>query len=333
MRIKTMRTQQRHSVTSLCLLRRCGRSLVRNASLIQILINPLHHFYRQAVNIYNAWEFWIMRKFEEKIQELLEKLLLMGRLAESMIQLALRVLIERDESLCAEIESKEKEVNELQIEIDDGAVKLTALQQPAGTDVRFLFMASRIATELERIGDQAINIIEKASPVLASPSLKQVFLVHGEPRAARALWGCRPGRPETGQLQKFSVLDQHVGLPGQRIVAVQAVAPQGCHRRHGRGLCQLLSGRKPVRKEDIQRLGGLLHARFAGQCPAGRHHGPCGRGRNRRGPAAARARKRISACGRVRAPRARRRGRESAASTCPRSQGGKASQASLSGRT
>ena len=113
-----------------------------------------------------------MRSFEEKIQELLKKLLLMGRLAESMIQIALRVLIERDESLGAEVESKEIEVNELQIEIDDSAVKLTALQQPMGTDVRFLFMASRIATELERIGDQAINIIQKASPILRSPSLR-----------------------------------------------------------------------------------------------------------------------------------------------------------------
>ena len=113
-----------------------------------------------------------MRNFEEKIQELLQRLLLMGRLAESMIQTALRVLIERNEGLSAEVIEKEKEVNDLQIEIDDSAVKLTALQQPVGADVRFLFMASRIATELERIGDQAINIIQKAPTVLKSPSLK-----------------------------------------------------------------------------------------------------------------------------------------------------------------
>jgi phosphate transport system protein len=113
-----------------------------------------------------------MRHLDEKIQELLEKLLLMGRLAESMTQTALRVLIERDESLGAEINRKEREVNNLQIEIDDNAVKLTALQQPVGTDVRFLFMASRIATELERIGDQAINIIENAHHVLKAPPLK-----------------------------------------------------------------------------------------------------------------------------------------------------------------
>ncbi len=113
-----------------------------------------------------------MRHLDEKIQELLERLLLMGRLAESMIQTALRVLIERDESIGAEIQRKENEVNNLQIEIDDTAVKLTALQQPVGTDVRFLFMASRIATELERIADQAVNIMQNAHHVLQASPLK-----------------------------------------------------------------------------------------------------------------------------------------------------------------
>ena len=114
----------------------------------------------------------MQRHFDEQIQELMEKLVLMGRLAESMIQLSLRVMIERNESLAEDVLRKEKEVNELQIEIDDRAVKLTALQQPVGSDVRFLFMASRIATELERIGDQAINICENAHHVLKAPPLK-----------------------------------------------------------------------------------------------------------------------------------------------------------------
>jgi phosphate transport system protein len=113
-----------------------------------------------------------MRHMDEQLQELLERILLMGRLAESMIALALRALIERNDLLGAEIYQKEKEVNELQIEIDDSAVKLTALQQPVGGDVRFLFMASRIATELERIGDQTVNIIQNAHHVLKAPALK-----------------------------------------------------------------------------------------------------------------------------------------------------------------
>ncbi len=114
----------------------------------------------------------MQRHFDEQIQDLLEKLVLMGRAAESMIQLALRVLIERNESLSEDVFRKEKEVNNLQIEIDDRAVKLTALQQPVGRDVRFLFMASRIATELERIGDQAVNICQNAHHLLKAAPLK-----------------------------------------------------------------------------------------------------------------------------------------------------------------
>ena len=113
-----------------------------------------------------------MSHLEEKLQALLERLLLMGRHAESMMQLALRVLIERNESLGPEVYRREKEVNDLQIEIDDTAVKLTALQQPVGNDVRFLFMASRIATELERIGDQAVNVVGNAHHVLKAPPMK-----------------------------------------------------------------------------------------------------------------------------------------------------------------
>jgi phosphate transport system protein len=112
------------------------------------------------------------RHFDEKIQELLEELVRMGRLAESMIQTAMRVLIERNESLTEEVYRKEREVNQLQIEIDDRAVKLTAMQQPVAADVRFLFVASRMATELERIGDQAVNICQNAYYALKATPLR-----------------------------------------------------------------------------------------------------------------------------------------------------------------
>lgn len=114
----------------------------------------------------------MQRHFDEQIEELLSKLVRMGRVAESMIQTALRILIERDETLFAQVTRREDEVNDLQLEIDDRAVKLTALQQPVGSDVRFLFMASRIASELERIGDQAVNICDNAHQVLTAPPLK-----------------------------------------------------------------------------------------------------------------------------------------------------------------
>jgi phosphate transport system protein len=116
----------------------------------------------------------MQRHFDEQMDDLLQRLLLMGRLAESMIQVAMRALIERDESLAAEIRTREQEVNDLQIEIDDRAIKLTALQQPVASDVRFLFTATRIATELERIADQAINISENVHHVLKAPPLKPI---------------------------------------------------------------------------------------------------------------------------------------------------------------
>ena len=113
-----------------------------------------------------------MRYFDEQLQELLHKIVLMGSLAESMIEGAIRFLVERNEAAVQEVFNKEDEVDRLQMEVDDMAVRLTALQQPVAADVRFLFMASRIATELERIADQAINISQSAEHVLSQPPLK-----------------------------------------------------------------------------------------------------------------------------------------------------------------
>ena len=117
----------------------------------------------------------MQRHFDDLIQELLQKLVVMGRLAESMIGLAMKGLVERNETYYAEVKKKEAEVNQLQMEIDDRAVKLTALQQPVAADVRFLFMASRIGSELERIADQAINICQNTHFVLQAPPLKPLI--------------------------------------------------------------------------------------------------------------------------------------------------------------
>ena len=112
------------------------------------------------------------RHFDEQILEIRQKLVRMGGLAESMIASALRMLIERDDRHFRDVSEREEQVNALQIEIDDMAVRVTALQQPVGSDVRFLFMAARITSELERIADQAINICQSAEHLLKAPPLK-----------------------------------------------------------------------------------------------------------------------------------------------------------------
>lgn len=111
-----------------------------------------------------------MDHFRTQLDDLLEKLLEMGTLAEEMVQLATQVIVEQNTSLVAKVFASEQRVNALQVEVDDRAVELTALQQPMATDVRFLFMASRIGGELERIADQAVNICQNAKYVLAGPA-------------------------------------------------------------------------------------------------------------------------------------------------------------------
>jgi phosphate transport system protein len=92
-----------------------------------------------------------------------------------MIQAAVAGLVSRNEASLEDVFTKEQQVNELQVEVDDRAVKLTVLQQPVAQDARFLFMASRIGGELERIADQAINICQNARFVLQGPPLRPLI--------------------------------------------------------------------------------------------------------------------------------------------------------------
>src|SRR5688572_16926851 len=116
-----------------------------------------------------------MRHFHEQLNELYQKVVAMGMTAESMIQTAVASLIERNEAMAKEVFAKEEQVNALQVDIDDRAVKLTAMHQPVAQDARFLFMASRIGGELERVADQAINICQNAHFVLEAPPLKPIL--------------------------------------------------------------------------------------------------------------------------------------------------------------
>ena len=116
----------------------------------------------------------MIRHFDDQLRDIVKKIVLMGSLSESMVETAMRVLVERDESLGEEIYRKEDEVNRLQVEIDEACLRATALHQPVAKDVRFLFMASKIVTDIERIADQAKNICQNAHFVLAQPPLKPI---------------------------------------------------------------------------------------------------------------------------------------------------------------
>jgi phosphate transport system protein len=114
----------------------------------------------------------VHRHFDEELQSLKEKLLSMASLAESMIYKAIKSLIERDSSFIEQVNTDEKKVNLLEIEIDDLCLKLLALKQPMAADLRFITSAMKIDNELERIGDMAVNITQSAAVLIRQPQLK-----------------------------------------------------------------------------------------------------------------------------------------------------------------
>jgi phosphate transport system protein len=117
----------------------------------------------------------MIRHFEEELNELKEKLLYMGSLVETMIHYAIKSLVERNEGLIEEVSKHEDEVNKIQIEIDDKCLKLLALQQPTAIDLRFITSAMKINSDLERMGDQAINITQAVVNLLKEPPLKPLI--------------------------------------------------------------------------------------------------------------------------------------------------------------
>jgi phosphate transport system protein len=113
--------------------------------------------------------------FEADLQVLKQRLLTMGALVEERAHRAVRSLIDRRLDEAERIIASDQEVNDLQIEIDDRCVKLLALQQPAASDLRLIMAALKINDDLERIGDQAVNIAENVIKVLPQPPLKPLI--------------------------------------------------------------------------------------------------------------------------------------------------------------
>jgi len=112
------------------------------------------------------------KKYEEDLKKLREDILYMGGLVENQIQKAVSSLVERDSALAEMIIQRDQEVNRLDVEIDDLCIRLLALHQPAARDLRFITTALKVTTDLERIGDMAVNICERALELNTEPQLK-----------------------------------------------------------------------------------------------------------------------------------------------------------------
>jgi phosphate transport system protein len=102
------------------------------------------------------------RAYEQELQELREMLLAMGGKVERAIAASVRAVTERDPGLAARVKDEDAEVNRLEVDVDNACRRLLALRQPAASDLRFITTALKIVTDLERMGDLAVNVADRA---------------------------------------------------------------------------------------------------------------------------------------------------------------------------
>ncbi len=117
----------------------------------------------------------VTRHFQEELGLLQQRLLSMGGLAEDRMGDSVRAIIQRDPALVERILVGDEPINSLHIEIDDRCFKLLALHQPMAADLRAIVAAVKINTDLERVGDLAVNIAEAGKRYLQHPAVKPLI--------------------------------------------------------------------------------------------------------------------------------------------------------------
>jgi phosphate transport system protein len=114
------------------------------------------------------------KTYDLQLGDLRNKLLSLGGMVETEIANGMRALEERDSKLAEQVIAQDNQVNRLEVEIDEACRRLLVLRQPAASDLRFITTALKIVVDLERIGDLAVNVAERAIDLNQSPPLKPV---------------------------------------------------------------------------------------------------------------------------------------------------------------
>jgi phosphate transport system protein len=112
------------------------------------------------------------RVFDEELKALKGRILALGGLVEEQVQRSIKALVERDPDLARTTIEEDHRVNRMEVEVDEECVRLIALRQPAAGDLRFITTAMKIVTDLERMGDLAVDTCERAIELNEEPPLK-----------------------------------------------------------------------------------------------------------------------------------------------------------------
>jgi phosphate transport system protein len=129
----------------------------------------------------------IAKGYDEELHRLSSTITEMGGLAESQLGAAIEAVIERDSELAAQVVEGDAKVDQLQRDLDNLVLRLLALRQPVARDLREIFAATKIASDLERICDYAANVAKRSIALNQAPPVRPVFALPRMARLAQAL--------------------------------------------------------------------------------------------------------------------------------------------------
>jgi len=115
------------------------------------------------------------KQFELQLRTVKDKLLLMSHHAEKMIADSIRALVERRPSVAEGVIRDDDALDQLELEVDNLCYQILALEQPVARDLRFITTALKIVRDIERVGDIAVNIAERAAELLQEPEMKRLI--------------------------------------------------------------------------------------------------------------------------------------------------------------
>jgi phosphate transport system protein len=127
------------------------------------------------------------RQYEEQLRALRRELLEMGRTVEKRIGDAVRALVERDSDLAREVIDGDRTIDQMEMRIDDHCVQILARRQPVASDLRTVTIGLKLVTDLERIGDLAVHIAERAVELNEEPPLKPYVDLPNMAETARSM--------------------------------------------------------------------------------------------------------------------------------------------------
>ena len=116
-----------------------------------------------------------MRHFEQELEKLKSKLLEMSALVESAVYRSVQGVVEKNDDLAQQVIRNESRINQLEIEIDDMAIGLLALQAPLAADLRLITAAIKINNDLERMGDLSVSIAQSALALMREPLIRPLI--------------------------------------------------------------------------------------------------------------------------------------------------------------